>query len=47
MALATETERLWESIVVLRNIKVASDRIDGVTKLLRQYGSCPRRSSTG
>ena len=36
-ALATDTERLWEGLQLLRNIKVASERTDGVVKLLGQH----------
>ena len=36
-ALATETERLWEGLQVLRNVKDSNERIDGIVLQLLQH----------
>ncbi|MGN7186978.1 DEAD/DEAH box helicase family protein [Microbacterium enclense] len=36
-SLATEAERLWSALHVLRNVKVPSERIDGVLRELEQH----------
>lgn len=41
LALATETERLWEGVQLMRNIKVPSERVNGIVKLLRQHRLSP------
>ena len=36
-ALATEAERMWAGLQVLTRIKIPSERMDGVIKLLEQH----------
>ncbi|WP_158268814.1 helicase C-terminal domain-containing protein [Salinibacterium hongtaonis] len=37
LALATDTERLWEGLQLLRNIKAPEERVGGIADLLRQH----------